>query len=142
MKWNWGTKITLSFILFCGLMIFMVIKSFQQDFHLVAEDYYAQELQYQERIDQLKNASKLNYKPELSGSRESITIRFDVDGELNGEIYFYRPDNSTFDKTFELNGTQTIISKNDLVEGRYIAKITWSHDDEKYYFEKEVFIVK
>ena len=60
MKWNWGTKIALSFVGFCGLMIFMTVKSFNTDFHLVTEDYYAEELQYQDHIDRVKNLSLIH----------------------------------------------------------------------------------
>jgi hypothetical protein len=52
---NWGYKIAITFILFGALIIFMVVKSFQQNIDLVTDDYYQEELKYQQQIDKLEN---------------------------------------------------------------------------------------
>ena len=142
MKWNWGTKIVIAFVIFCGLMIFMVVKSFEQDFHLVTEDYYQQELRYQEKIDQIANARLIDYKPELQGTPEEVSVSFELSTPPTGSIHFYRPDNYRLDKIFEITDNKTTISKSDLAKGRYIVKINWEHEETKYYVEQEVLITK
>ena len=44
---NWGNKITLVFIGFVILVITMVIFSMKQEFHMVEENYYEEEIAYQ-----------------------------------------------------------------------------------------------
>ena len=141
MKWNWGTKIGLVFVAFVLLMITMVVKSFQTDFHLVTEDYYSEELKYQERIDQIKNANELSVKPSVEVESNEVRIRFENDF-LEAKAHFYRPDNANFDKIFSIEQKELIVPNEELVSGRYTVKITWREGDKSFYHEKEVFITK
>ncbi|MGB1317661.1 MAG: FixH family protein, partial [Flavobacteriales bacterium] len=60
MNWGWGISIFYgSFVVF---MLGMVTLAFQQDFDLVADDYYEQEIAYQGRIDQMNNAAEDSQK--------------------------------------------------------------------------------
>ncbi|MCB9190933.1 MAG: FixH family protein [Flavobacteriales bacterium] len=54
---GWGTRITLFYGSFVAFMLFMVVMAVQQDFDLVADNYYEQEIAYQDRIDQMNNAN-------------------------------------------------------------------------------------
>ena len=56
---SWGWKITILYLGFVGMILTFVIASTQQDFHLVSEDYYAEEIAYQTRIDQTAAAQSL-----------------------------------------------------------------------------------
>ena len=63
MKFNWGTGIVLAFIAFISFIMYFVIsmntdKSLDHD--LVNEDYYKQELEFQNDIDKEKNAKTLD----------------------------------------------------------------------------------
>ena len=67
---NWGTKITLSFIAFVGIIITMVVISMRQDISLVAKDYYVQEIAYQDQIDRIRNNHDLGeFKTEVTARR-------------------------------------------------------------------------
>ncbi|MDZ7847906.1 MAG: FixH family protein [Owenweeksia sp.] len=59
MKLNWGTGIAIVLILFAISMGYAVYKAVQQNYDLVTTDYYAEELAYQEKIDQKKNGLAL-----------------------------------------------------------------------------------
>ena len=49
---NWGNGILLLLLVFIGLMVTLVtICVRQDDIHLVTENYYAEEIKYQEHID-------------------------------------------------------------------------------------------
>ena len=50
---NWGHKIIAVYVVFIAGMIFLVFKSSRQNIELVTEDYYAKELVYQQKIDEL-----------------------------------------------------------------------------------------
>ena len=51
---NWGYKILLVYLIFILGILFMVFKSSTQKTDLVTTDYYAKELKYQEKIDEMK----------------------------------------------------------------------------------------
>ena len=62
MKLNWGAGILLAFIGFISFIMYFIITmttNSAYDHDLVSENYYADELKYQNDIDKLKNAKKL-----------------------------------------------------------------------------------
>ena len=60
MKFNWGYKIVLVYCVFVAGILYLVVQSSRQQMDLVTDDYYAQEIKYQEKIDQSKRASALS----------------------------------------------------------------------------------
>ena len=140
MKWNWGTGIALSFTVFCGLMVYMVIQSFQTDFFLVSKQYYVDELKYQERIDELKRTR--NAEILISQKAEESTLHFNIDTEkhISGQIHFYRPDNALLDHKVKFTDSNITVEKSALAPGRYIAKISWLDHEKSYYQEKELIV--
>ena len=58
-KWNWGTGILLSIIIFMAILIGLVYVFMNQDVDLVTKDYYSKELKYQDRINKINNTSEL-----------------------------------------------------------------------------------
>ncbi len=141
MKLHWGNGIIFSFILFCGFIVYLVIRSFQQEFHLTSENYYQQELAFQNQIKARQNTSNLKVLPAFSSEGGTITLSMNAVPSF-GEILFYRPDNANLDKSYKISEIKTIIPKSELTAGRYIAKLSWREDNVDYYFEKEVVIVK
>ncbi|MGB3467559.1 MAG: FixH family protein [Cyclobacteriaceae bacterium] len=140
MKWNWGKGIALSFTVFCGLMIFMVIRSFQTDFHLVSDHYYQEELKYQDRIDEISRAKTDGSSVETAYDGKNVTFVLTTATPVKGEIHFYRPDNATFDYKVSFDQPKVEVSETKLVKGRYIVKVSWYESDRKYYQERELFI--
>lgn len=141
MKWNWGTKIALVFIAFCGFMIFLVVKTFQQDIALVSDDYYLEEIKYQDRIDEINGAASLDYQVEVLQSSEYVEANFPAGSSIAGQIHFYRPDNERFDRKFEFEGNAKV-KKSELVAGRYKMKIHWTDSEKDYYAEKVILITR
>ncbi len=57
MKFNWGTGIVLAFIGFIGFIMYFIVSMHtdtKYDHDLVTEDYYKQELEFQNDIDKQK----------------------------------------------------------------------------------------
>ena len=52
---NWGKGVTIAFILFVGFIMFMVVGAFRENFDLVSDDYYLEEINYQDKINQKAN---------------------------------------------------------------------------------------
>ena len=56
MKFNWGHKILGIYFVFITGIAFMVVMSSRQKIDLVTPDYYAEEIKFQEKIDEKNNA--------------------------------------------------------------------------------------
>lgn len=144
MKWNWGTKIALSFVLFGAFILYMVFQAFQEDFDLVSETYYQDELVYQERIQEKANLLKSGAEIAISDTGSSILFEFpDSFTGAEGKIYFYHPSRKIFDKTFPITlgeENKQTIDRSNLVKGRYKVRVNWEVGDQAYYQEKELYL--
>lgn len=143
MKFNWGTKIAIFYTVFVVFTIGMVMLAFNQNFDLVTEDYYAQEIAYQGRIDQQTNANNLKEKVQIAIDKQELIIKLPgaEDKTYEGTINCFRPSDETkdFDVAITDASTQKIpLSK--FIRGKYVVKITWSAHGESYYDEQTIII--
>lgn len=139
---NWGYRIAIFFMAFIAFMLFMLYQCVQQNFDLVTEDYYAQEVAFQEQINQQNNASELAQRPSWSVSEKYFNLSFPNTLD-KGSINFFRPSDKKLDfrETLEINnnGQQQI----DLIKfkrGVYKVQLSWSDQNKDYYIEEQVFI--
>jgi len=142
LKFNWGTGIALTYILFVVAILIMVFTFMNQDVILETNDYYAKGLDYQKQIDKIERTNKLPKQLEIISSNGEIIFHFPEifkDKEINGEIHFYRPSNNKFDFTQKINLdsnlTQKVITSN-LPKGLWKIKVDWYFDNNNYYNEK------
>ncbi|HSC53145.1 MAG TPA: FixH family protein [Phnomibacter sp.] len=137
-KWNWGTKIFLVYGIFVVAMLTLVYMCTRQQLDLVSTDYYAQELKFQQVIDGRKNATELNGEFTLQATHDSLIVQLPTDAVAGkGEIFFYRPDNASFDVTIPFENTTTIaIPSSQIKTGTYKVKASWKHNDKPFYQEK------
>jgi len=75
MKISWGYKIVIGYLAFVLGILFLVYKANQQKFDLVTEDYYGEELKYQNIIDQKSNVTELSTAPVVTHSVDQINIQ-------------------------------------------------------------------
>lgn len=139
---NWGYKIALFFVAFVSFMLFMLYKCIQQDFDLVAPDYYAQELVYQKQIDQQNNVLELSQKPTWELQQDHFVLTFPNQLE-EGQIRFFRPSDDQLDFTEALDldaQQQQQISLNKFQKGIYKVQLSWSDQSKDYYIEKPILI--
>ena len=143
---NWGWKIVMVYSAFVIMTLAMVFYFMSQKVDLVAEDYYKQEIAYQDQIDKMENTKALK-EPigfAYSVSNRLITLDFPeshVTQGIEGIIHLYRPANSEEDKEFiiqpEDSGLQTI-AVGSLSKGLWRIKISWSSAGSEFYDEKTV----
>ena len=132
---------------FVLLILFMVFRAMQQDFHLVSDDYYDREIKYQGEIDNIKNARNLKegLKIEylLREGKVKLTYPPDHKNSIEGSIYFFRPSDSSLDTFFpirsEPDGTQ-LISVNSLKKGLWQVKVKWNYGSLEFQEEKNLTI--
>ena len=111
---------------------------------LVSEDYYKDELHYQEEIDKLNNAKTLETDVELTNSKEGITIEFpkNIDeNQISGTITFLRLSDEKLDFTEEiqLTGHKQLIPSTKIVSGKWIVRIEWQNRDQEYLYKESWF---
>lgn len=144
MKWNWGTGIALSFVLFCGFVIYVVVRAFQQDVDLVSDTYYKEELNYQQHINDKANLNASGLSVKTNQTTDYLAFNFPSDfKDAQGEIHFYHPSREIFDKHFVLElDSDNIqnVNKSELVKGRYKIKMNWTAGGKSYFQEDEVFV--
>lgn len=140
---SWGKILLVSYLLFIGGMLFMVVKSFQNDYDMVVDDYYADELKFQDQIDATNNASQFKDSIALSAADASLQLKFPAAfyTATSGEVYFYKASNAEDDVKQPLkldeNGMQSF-NRTDFKSGFYTVKIKWEKDNINYYTEKNI----
>lgn len=135
---NWGHGLTLSFIGFAGFIIFMAVKSFDQNIDLVTEDYYRDELNYQQRIDQIQQTKAQGMEAKVELKEDLLELTF-PNAPDKGEAHLYRPSDSQFDKRFQLSQAKTMaFDRTNLLKGYYILKISWEAGGQTFYQEKGI----
>ena len=140
---NWGNGIFLSFVLFAAFIIYIVVRSYGENVDLVADDYYAQEINYQQKLQQKANTSKLGEKVLIQQVDGKITLTFPGTQNPKGEIHFYHPSRKLFDKKYSIrldDENTHYVSRKELVAGAYRVNITWNSDGEEYFQQDKIFI--
>ncbi|MCK9281031.1 MAG: FixH family protein [Melioribacteraceae bacterium] len=141
MKLNWGSGIAITYILFMAGVIILVVVFMNQDVHLVTDDYYAKEIEYQQQIDKVERTKLLKEQPEVTFNNGNFLISFPrgVNNIVYGKIQVYRPSDSNLDKTVDIlldaENRQSIglpINK----PGLWKVKMDWIRNDTNYYNEK------
>lgn len=142
-KFHWGHGIAIFYIIFVATLVTVLIASFGVDHSLVVDDYYAQDINYQQQFDKTKNliaaADNKVVINNLSGENK-INIDFQTDGAVQGKVNFYRPSDKTQDFAVDLNAKSNMISTQDLLKGRWVLKIEWNESQNGYYTERPIYI--
>ena len=147
MKVNWGTAIVIAMIAFIVFILTFVYRSAVMDEYqheLVSEDYYGDELHYQEEIDKINNASKLEVDVTMVRTADGLTFRFPEDlapEKISGTISLQRPSNKSLDlkMPIELTDSDFLIPDQSLASGKYIIVVDWKHENSEYMFKDEIF---
>ena len=143
---NWGWKLAITMIIFMVGVLGVVIYTMTLDVNLVAEDYYQQELAFEDQITRMKNTEKLEQKPSFEKSADGNLIVLTFPSGLlpeKGEITLYRPSDFTKDRRFPLKldeaNQQGFVSES-LTPGLWRAKLLWEANG-KAYFQDFVIII-
>jgi len=146
MKINWGTGIVIGLILFIGfilVMVFMMSTEKKYDYDLVTEEYYKEELQFQDEIDAENNTLLLSERIKIDRKPEGLLLVFPKeieDNKITGTVYLYRPSNKRldFEIPLELNKSKLLIPKDRLLGGRWNIIARWRSNDKDYLFKEEI----
>ena len=145
MKINWGHKILIVYLIFVGGILLLAIKSSQQKFDLVQQDYYGAELKYQEVINATKHATELGVELNtvVRGSFLHITLppifkKSETIGEV--QLYCIADEKGDMTKQIKSNNGELVLALLTKMKGNYIVKLTIQNNGVDYYFEKKIML--
>ena len=146
MKFNWGTGIFVFYCVFATSLFLQVYQSTKYDRSLVADDYYAKDIAYQEMYDKKQNSLSLE---------EAVTFRFDnaekqlkiqfpeAVGQPGGDVILYRPKTKKDDLHIPLRTNEEgamLIPIDRIPSGSWIVQVDWKAEGKEYYDEYNLFI--
>ncbi len=140
---GWGKKITFVYLGFVALIITMVVISMRQKVDLVSKDYYAKELAYQNDINKMANANKLQSKLKCTVINNTIEVVFPEehsDKAILATAFIYKPSDNAADRQVEIstNDGRYVISTQDFLKGMYKVKVDWTIEGTEYQAESVV----
>ena len=146
MKLNWGTGVVIAFILFISFIMYFVIamntdKNLDHD--LVNDNYYKQELEYQNDINKETKSKELDSKITWKKTQEGMRISFPSEldyNDIKGTVFLYRPSNKQldFETTILLSNHNLLIPDKRMLDGRWNIKIDWNYKGTNYMFKEDV----
>jgi hypothetical protein len=143
---NWGHKVTVGFLAFAGMIMYLVVQSMHTHYDLVSKEYYKDELQYQQVIDGTSRANQLSSRATITQLNDQLIMQLPPEMQhqpVTGSLLFYSADNAQKDKklTLQVNekGSQIIDSRS-FVPGNYTVKIRWENNGLPFYTEIPVSI--
>jgi len=143
---SWGTKIAILYSSFVILIVFMVIVSMQQKVELVSDDYYANELVFQNKINEINNANALPEKITYNTFNNHFTLIFPTffkDKQITGNIQFYRPSDKLKDVNLPIHlnaDLEQSVDLKKLSKGMYKMKVEWNCNKIGYFTEETIVI--
>lgn len=142
MKWNWGTGIAASYVLFAAATVGFVIFAMRHTVALVRPDYYAASQREDQQIAARERARRLEPAVSIteSGNRViSLSVPPHQAGTARGTILLYRASDPAADRTFPLalqpDGTQQVRVEA-LAAGHWIVKLHWTAAGRDYDVEQ------
>lgn len=146
-KFNWGhglaTAIAL-FVIFISFFVYKTLADPDYDHALVSEEYYKEELHFQNEIDRLENAMKLNQDVIVKQSAKGLELVFPSDFDyqkITAHLKLQRVSNVDLDieKDINLDSITYHIPDNSLVKGRYNLKLNWEYNNIPYQLKQKIY---
>jgi hypothetical protein len=141
---TWGKSIILAFVLFAAFMAILVTVCLRQDVSLVANEYYAEELVFQQQIDRISNTNELKQLPRITLDGDTLTLSFKGFPVVEkGQLQLFRPSNPAFDRLFEfrrIHDTFRSFSTKGLIKGMYRARMQWTMQGKEFFFEQIIYL--
>ena len=142
MKFNWGTGIAVFYILFMVILVSVVIKTKSYDHSLVMNNYYEEDLKYQQQYDKLANTQAMDTPVLINQQPDKVTIQFPKEMEgVNGEVWMFRPSNAKqdFRLPIQVSGENVMeIPTGSMSQGRWKIKVDWQSSTQKFYKEETI----
>ena len=134
----------LVFIAFAGFIGTLVYLMTRERIDLVRDDYYQDEIAYQQHIDRLNRTSTNNALFAMTYQSDQQQVSFVLPDSLQkAVITFYRPADRLADFAVVVTSphpTRKTVSTVKMVKGYWRVQLAWSDARRDYYKENELFI--
>jgi hypothetical protein len=138
---DWGKGILVTIIVFVSFILVLVTISVRQDdIHLVTENYYEEEMKYQEHIQREQATAELG-RDVLVLDAQGKVMQLDLPIGAKGSLHFFRPSDAGLDLKIPIHITEAgggEIPLGDLLPGYWRVKLTWTENGVNYYQEKKI----
>lgn len=144
----WPLGIVAAFVLFISGTIALIVVACTHKTDLITADYYADELGFQKRLDQLNRTAALSEQVHVSFDATSQRMVLSlpsalVTPETSGRIQLYRPSATDRDVMVRLQldtvGSQTIDTAA-LLPGLWKVRVEWSARRQDYFADKNIVV--
>ena len=144
MKWNWGTGIFLFFVCFIGALVWVFVQSRKVDNSLVLDQYYDEDLKYQEMYVKKQNTADLplGVGVQMLSETKRIVFSFPADKQqVTGIVWLYNP--AAKEQDIRLAIQVDTVGRFEVpfppaAVGRWKVKIDWIGSGIPYYQEEEL----
>jgi len=143
----WPVGITVFLIFFVLANVGFLIFTLGIDTDLVSENYYEDELAYQQQINRIQRSKQLKdpLRIELQKSGH-LSLQFPAEipvSEINGTILLFRPDDKRKDNRIPIRVNEEhhqLVNVRGLKKGNWNIKVFWKDGKQEYYNEVPVYI--
>ncbi len=138
---NWGTGIVIFFSFFAISMISAVVATTRHAPQLIQKDYYALDINYQQRLEKKQNAANLATAPQVAMNREANTLQITFPEQAHlGNAKCYRAITTQDDINVKIENTQVLnIPTDQFNTGRWHLELDWQDAAGKSYFWETTF---
>lgn len=149
-QWNpWPWALIGFFVCLIGAIASFVTFALRQDMDLVREDYYAEEIRFQNQIDRMTRTRAFEGEIAIVHDPESQRIAIAIPsshagGNPSGTVQLYRPSDADLDFEQPLKLAQDsnvhILHAAKLAAGRWKVRVLWTVNELEYFTEREILL--
>jgi len=146
----WPIAIVCFFIVFIAFIAWFITFAMRQKMDLVRDDYYDQEIRFQQQIDRVQRTQAVSTQISIASDPAShfISIGLPVEQAAQnpaGTILLYRPSDASLDQQFVLqvgaDGVQRL-DAHSLQPGLWKVRVQWTIQGRDYAFDKNIVLTR
>ena len=146
-KFHWGHALLLFFIIYIAILLGTVLKTTTIDRELVQDDYYALDINYQERYDRIENRKYLERDMTVRYVIKEECVFFDFGAsmpKITGTVRMYRvAGKKAEDIIYDFDipeGNTFCLDVGKIIAGKWVTEVNWSDQKSSYYKEDRIII--
>jgi hypothetical protein len=145
----WPLGIIAAFVLFISGTVGLIVFAASQKTELVSEDYYEQELRYQQHLESLERANRLaapvfvNF--DATADRIEIRLPRQEPAPASGRIELYRPSAGGLDRHPDFKPDPTgrqFLDARELRSGLWRVRVTWMAGGQEFCVDRKIVVVR
>jgi nitrogen fixation protein FixH len=144
----WPVSIIGFFVVAIAFLATFIAWASRQREDLVADNYYDDEVRYQQRLDDLNRTlplqSQIGVVYELTSQNIVITLPAAHAPVASGRIHLYRPSDELLDRGLPLAltvGGEQRLDARTLPKGLWKVRVEWTANGQRYFFDQSIVVL-